>query len=177
MQSNATTVDQYLTSLPEDRRTAIAAVREVILKNLDPDYREGMGYGMIGYVVPHSLFPAGYHCDPTKPLAFAGLASQKNHMAIYLMSIYGDKAHAKWFQDAYKKSGKRLDAGKSCIRFKKLEDLALDVIGEAIKRVPAKKYIANYQSFLDSRDAKKKAKKPAKAKATAVAASRKAKKK
>src|SRR3954465_10855 len=110
MQSNAKTVDAFLKSLPDDRLTAIAAVRDVILKNLDSDYAETMLYGMIGYCVPHSVFPAGYHCDPTKPLMFAGLASQKNHMAVYLMCIYGDKDQAKWFQDAYKKAGKKLDA-------------------------------------------------------------------
>src|SRR5215213_5297496 len=158
MTSNAKTPDEYLASLPEDRRAAIAAVRDVILKNLDPDYSERVFYGMLGYVVPHSLFPAGYHCDPTKPLCYAGLASQKNYMSIYLMCIYGDAEQAKWFNDAWKKTGKKLDMGKSCIRFKKLDDVALDVIGEAIKRVPAKKYIAHYQSFLDSREIKHSAK-------------------
>jgi hypothetical protein len=165
MTSNAKTVDEYLASLPEDRRTAIAAVRDVILKNLDPDYAERVLYGMLGYVVPHSLFPAGYHCDPTKPLCYAGLASQKNYMSIYLMCIYGSTEQAKWFNDAWKKTGKKLDMGKSCIRFKKVEDLALDVIGEAIKRVPAKKYIAQYESILNSRGVKRTAK-PAKPKPT-----------
>ena len=154
MTSNAKTVEAYLASLPDDRREAITAVRETILKNLDSGYREGVQYGMIGYVVPHSLFPAGYHCDPSKPLCYAGLASQKNYMSVYLMCIYGSKDHAKWFHDAWKKTGKKLDAGKCCIRFKKVDDLALDVIGEAIRRVPAKKYIESYQNFLDSRKTK-----------------------
>ncbi|HZK81831.1 MAG TPA: DUF1801 domain-containing protein, partial [Humisphaera sp.] len=88
MKSNAATVEQYLAELPEDRRAAIGAVRDVILKNLDADYEEGMQYGMIGYYVPHRIFPAGYHCDPKQPLPFAALGSQKNHMAIYLMSVY-----------------------------------------------------------------------------------------
>jgi hypothetical protein len=155
MQSKATTVEQYLAGLPDDRRRAIAAVREEILKNLDQDYKEGMQYGMIGYYVPHSVYPAGYHCDPRQPLPFAGLASQKNHMALYLMCVYGQGDHAKWFQQAWKKTGKQLDMGKSCVRFKKLEDLALEVIGEAIRRVPAKKYIAVYES---ARQATQKAK-------------------
>jgi len=142
MQSRATTVEQYLLELPEDRRRAIAAVRKVILENLDQEYEEGMQYGMIGYYVPHSLYPAGYHCDPRQPLPFAGLASQKNHMAVYMMCLYGSSDHQKWFAEAWKKTGKKLDMGKSCIRFKKLEELALEVIGEAIRRVPAKKYIA-----------------------------------
>ena len=89
MQSKATTVDQYLASLPEDRRAALSAVRDVIRKNLDGDYEEGMQYGMIGYYVPHAVFPAGYHADPKQPLPFASLASQKNHMAVYLMCVYG----------------------------------------------------------------------------------------
>jgi hypothetical protein len=148
MQSKATTVKAYLASLPPDRRAAIQAVREVILKNLDKDYEEGMSYGMIGYYVPHSVYPPGYHCDPKQPLPFAGLASQKNHMAVYLMCTYGDSDHAKWFKDAWAKTGKKLDMGKSCVRFKKLDDLALDVIGQSIKKVPAKKYIAACEAGL-----------------------------
>ena len=141
MQSKATTVEQYLAGLPEDRRKAIEAVRKVILANLDSDYEEGIQYGMIGYYVPHRVFPAGYHCDPKQPLPFAHLASQKNYMSLYLMCIYGESDHSKWFQDAWAKTGKKLDMGKACIRFKKVDDLALEVIGEAIRRVPAKKYI------------------------------------
>ena len=90
MQSKATTVEQYLNELPPDRRDAIAAVRDVILRNLDSNYEEGMQYGMIGYFVPHHIYPAGYHCDPKQPLPYVCLASQKNHMAIHLMGIYGD---------------------------------------------------------------------------------------
>lgn len=168
MQSKATTVAQYLAELPADRRAAIEAVRKVVRKNLDQDYEEGMQYGMIGYYVPHRIFPAGYHCDPKQPLPFAGLASQKNHMALYLMCIYGDTEHARWFQQAWAKTGKKLDMGKSCIRFKKLEDVALDVIGEAIRRVPARKYIEIYEKMWmsASKPAKKSAaiKKPAKKK-------------
>ncbi len=146
MQNKATTVEQYLASLPEDRRAALSAVRDVILKNLDGDYEEGMQYGMIGYYVPHSVFPAGYHVDPKQPLPFASLASQKNHMAVYLMCVYGQPEQEQWFREAWAKTGKKLDMGKSCVRFKKLEDVALDVIGEAIRRMPAKKYIAHYTS-------------------------------
>ena len=148
MQSKASTVEEYLAGLPEDRRKAIEAVRRVILENLDTEYEEGIQYGMIGYYVPHRVFPAGYHCDPKQPLPFAALASQKNYMSVYLMCIYGDSDHSKWFQDAWAKTGKKLDMGKSCIRFKKVEDLALDVIAEAIRRVPAKKYIAHCEAVL-----------------------------
>jgi Domain of unknown function (DU1801) len=152
MQSKATTVSDYLASLPPDRRTAIEAVREVILANLDQDYEEGMQYGMIGYYVPHRVYPAGYHADPKQGLPFAGLASQKNYMSVYLMGLYcgcvegvDDTALLKWFREAWAKSGKKLDMGKSCIRFKKVDDLALDVLGEAIRRLPAKKYIEVYE--------------------------------
>jgi hypothetical protein len=144
MQSKAATVEQYLASLPADRRAAISAVREVVLKNLDRDYSEGVQYGMIGFCVPHSVFPAGYHCDPTQPLMFAALASQKNHMALYLMCVYGDENERKQFEADWKKTGKKLDMGKACLRFKKVEDLALEVIGRAIARVPAKKYVERY---------------------------------
>jgi hypothetical protein len=146
MQSPAKSVEQYLAELPADRRTAIAAVRKVIRKNLDKDYEEGMQYGMIGYYVPHRIYPAGYHCDPNQPLCFAGLASQKNYMSIYLMCVYGSQSEAKWFRAAWAKSGKKLDMGKSCIRFRKLDDLPLEVIGEAIRRMPAKKYIEFYEA-------------------------------
>ncbi len=148
MQSKAKTVKEYLAELSEDRRAAIKAVRQVILKNLDKGYEEGMTYGMIGYYVPHKLYPAGYHCDPKQPLPFAGLASQKNHMAVYLMCIYGSREQEEWFRKEWAKTGKKLDMGKSCIRFRKLEDLPLEVIGKAIARVPAKKYIANYESVI-----------------------------
>jgi hypothetical protein len=148
MQSKATTVEQYLAELPADRREALQAVRETILKHLPKGYEEGMQYGMIGYYVPHSVYPPGYHCDPKQPLPFAGLASQKNYMSIYLMCIYGDGEHAAWFQEAWAKTGKKLDMGKSCIRFKKLDDVPLKVIGQAIKRVPVKKYVEHYESVI-----------------------------
>ena len=148
MQSKATTVDQYLAELPADRREAISAIRQVILKNLPRGYAEGMGYGMIGYVVPHSVYPPGYHCDPKQPVPFASLASQKNHMALYLMCMYSDPDFEAWFREEWAKSGKKLDMGKSCIRFKSLDDVPLLLIGKAIKRVPAKKFIEYYESVI-----------------------------
>jgi len=156
MTSKARTVKEYLAGLPEDRRAAISAVRNVVLDNLPKGYEEGMQYGMIGYYVPHSIFPAGYHCDPKQPLPFAGLASQKNHMAIYLMCIYGDDGTRKWFEAEYKASGKRLDIGKCCVRFKKQEDLPLDVIGKAIARVPVAKYVAHYEKARQQMKSRKK---------------------
>lgn len=148
MQSKATTVTQYLASLPADRRKAIEAVRKVILKNLPKGYEEGIQYGMIGYFVPHSVYAPGYHCDPKQPLPFAGLASQKNHMAVYLMCVYMDAEQEAWFREAWTKAGKKLDMGKSCVRFKKIEDVPLEVIGQVIKRVPVKKFIENYEAVI-----------------------------
>jgi hypothetical protein len=148
MQSKATTVDRYLAELPAERRAAIAAVRAVILKNLPAGYEEGMQYGMIGYYVPHSIYSAGYHCDPRQPLGFACLASQKNYMSLYMMCVYDDGEDATRFREAWAKTGKKLDMGKSCIRFKKIEDLPLEVIGQEIKRMPVKKYIAWYEKAM-----------------------------
>jgi hypothetical protein len=144
MQSKAKSVKEYLAGLPEERRKTIEAVRKVIRKNLGRGYEEGMQYGMIGYYVPHKLYPPGYHCDPKQPLPFACLASQKNHMAVYLMTIYGEDET--WFRKEWAKTGKKLDMGKSCIRFKKLDDVPLDVIGKAIARVPVKEYIGYYEA-------------------------------
>src|SRR5258708_7911136 len=156
MISKAKTVREYLAELPLERRAAIQAVREVILANLGEGYEEGMQYGMIGYFVPHSLYPPGYHCDPKLPLQLVGLASQKKHMAIYMMCLYGGGDYAKWFAAEWAKSGKKLDMGKSCIRFKKLDDLPLEVIGKAIARVPVKKFIASYEAALGKNGERKK---------------------
>lgn len=150
MQSKATTIQQYLAELPAERREAIATLRQVILKNLDQDYEEGMQYGMIGYFVPHRVFPPGYHCDSKQPLPFVCLASQKNYMSLYMMSCYGNPGELKRFQEAWAKAGKKLDMGKSCIRFKRLEDIPLDVIGDSIRRVPVKKYLAWYEQVMTS---------------------------
>jgi hypothetical protein len=158
MQSTKTTVAEYLASLPDDRRNAIEKLRKVILKNLGKGYEEGMQYGAIGYYVPHSVFPAGYHCDPKQPLPFAALASQKNYMSFYMMGVYcgcsergtGETADARWFRDAWTRTGKKLDMGKACVRFKKIEDVALDVVGEAIRRIPAETFIARYLEGLAS---------------------------
>jgi len=176
MPSKATTVAEYLASLPEDRRRALSAVRDVILENLDEGYEEGIQYGMISYYVPHKVFPAGYHCDPKQPLPYASLASQKSHMAVYLMCNYGEPRNEKWFREAWAKTGKKLDMGKSCVRFKKLEDVALEVIGEAIRRSPAKEYIAHYESVIRPPEKKKPAaakKKPSAAKKKPSAAKKK----
>jgi hypothetical protein len=107
-----------------------------------------MGYGMIGYHVPHSLYPAGYHCNPAQPLPFVSLASQKNHMALYLMCLYSDPQHEAWFREAWAASGKKLDMGKSCIRFKNLDAVPLEVIGQAVRRVPVRRFIEHYEAAI-----------------------------
>ncbi len=157
MQSKAATVADYLAKLPADRRAEIEKVRAVVRAHLDHSgFEEGMQYGMIGWYVPHRIFPDGYHCDPKQPLPYAGLASQKNYGALYLMGLYGgeQKGHPahelhQWFVAAWTKSGKKLDMGKVCIRFKRADDLALDVIGEAFCRLTAKRYIAAYTAARD----------------------------
>ena len=151
MQSTARTVAQYIQELPADRRSAISAVRDVILAYLPAGYEEVMQYGMIGYVVPHRLYPAGYHCKPSDPFPYAALGSQKNHMAIYLCNVYGNKETESWFRKAYQATGKKLDMGKSCVRFKKIEQLPLDVIGQVIARTPVHKYIAGVEAALKAK--------------------------
>jgi len=170
MQSKAASVKDYLAAQPDDRRAALSVVRDVILKHLDKSYEEGMQYGMIGYYVPHRIYPAGYHCDPRQPLPFIGLASQKNYMSLYMMGLYigrdgsdGENQHTRWFKAAWQKAGKKLDMGKACLRFKKLDELALDLIGQAIQRMPAKEYIGRYEDVLATMK-KPAAKKPAAAK-------------
>ena len=163
MQSRASSVKQYLAELPADRRRAIETVRRVFLENVDENIEEGMAYGMIGYSIPHRVYPAGYHCDPSKPLPYAGIASQKGHMSLYLSCLYGNEEQARWFENAWRGAGKKLDMGKSCVRFKSVDDLALDVLAEAIRRTPSSKYIAFYESVV-KRPAKVAAKPPAKSK-------------
>ena len=155
MTSNAKTVREYLAALPAERRAAMNAVRDVILANLPKGYEECIQWGMINYVVPHSLYPSGYHCDPKRALPYALLASQKNHMALHLMFAYGDSATNEWFRKAYAAAGKKLDMGKACVRFKKLDDLALGVIGEAIARVPVDRYIARITKMLERQAGKR----------------------
>ncbi|MHB8638028.1 MAG: DUF1801 domain-containing protein [Fimbriimonadaceae bacterium] len=156
MKSDAATVDEYLASLADDRREAISQVRSVILKNLPAGYEERMCYGMISYVIPHSIYPAGYHCDPKQPVTLASLASQKNYMALYLMCVYGNQKKEEWFREEYAKTGKRLDMGKSCVRFKKIEDLALDVIGGVFAQTPVEQYLACYVAAVASIASRKK---------------------
>lgn len=171
----AATVEAYLAALPEARRVALSAVRAAIRRALPKGYAEGIQYGMIGWFVPHSIYPAGYHCDPKQPLPFASLASQKSHLAIYLFCTYLDDAQSKWFREAWLATGKRLDMGKSCVRFKRIEDVPLDVVAEAIRRVPVKAFIDFYERSVPAAKASsEKAAKTAGAKAASPRAKGKA---
>ncbi len=146
MQSEAKTVNEYLNSLPGDRKTAMTMLRDVILKNLPPGFSEEMGYGMMGYAVPHATYPAGYHCNPKQPLPFAGIASQKNFIALYHMGIYADKKLHDWFVSEYPKYSKtKLDMGKSCIRFKKPDQIPFSLIGELMSKMNVKDWITLYE--------------------------------
>lgn len=156
MQSKAATVDTYLAEIPEDRQKAIAKLRSVIKKNLPKGFKEGMGYGMMGWSVPHSIYPAGYHCNPKDPLPFMGLASQKNSINLYHMGIYADPKLLKWFQDAHAKaSPKKLDMGKSCIRYKKPEDIPFELIGELASKITPQQWIEMYESAFRKGSTKK----------------------
>lgn len=149
MQSKATTVDAYIAELPEERQKAIEQLRKVIKKNLPKGFQECMNYGMIGYVVPHSKYPAGYHCDPKLPLPFLNIASQKNNITVYHMGMYGDPKLEKWFVDAYTKlTGKKADKGKSCLRYKKEEDIPYKLIGELVAKISPDQWIEHYERVI-----------------------------
>jgi hypothetical protein len=139
--STASTPEAYLASLPEERRAAISAVRDVINANLPPGYREGMQYGMIAWYVPLERFADTYN---RQPLGLAALASQKQYMSLYLNSVYGDPATDAWFRDRYAGSGRKLDMDKGCVRFRRLEDLPLDLVGETIARAELDTFLARY---------------------------------
>ncbi|MDQ6623783.1 MAG: DUF1801 domain-containing protein [Verrucomicrobiota bacterium] len=142
----ASTVAEYLAALPTDRRAALNAVRKVINDNLPDGYEEGIQFGMIGWYVPLSTYPAGYGENPKVPLPVVALASQKSGMVLHFLYFYGHPTLSTWFANEYKASGKKLDMGKGCVRFKKLEDLALDVVGRTVARVPVKEHMANYRA-------------------------------
>ena len=147
MQSKATSPKQYLEALPEDRKEPVSKLRQQILDNLPKGIEETMNYGMLGYVVPHSVYPDGYHCDPKSPLPFMSLASQKNFVAVYSMVLYSRKDLMDWFTSEYTKRCKyKLDMGKSCIRFKKMEDIPFDLIGELTAKVSTEEWIDIYES-------------------------------
>ena len=147
MTSEAKNPEEYINSLPEDRKVYMEKLRNVIVKNLPKSFQEGMNYGMMGYYVPHSIYPKGYHCKPTDPLPFIGFASQKNSINFYHMGIYANAALYDWFVAEYPKySTRKLDMGKSCIRFKKFEEIPFDLIGELVTKISVDEWIATYES-------------------------------
>jgi uncharacterized protein YdhG (YjbR/CyaY superfamily) len=151
--SDATTPDEYIAALPDDRREAVAEVRRVIRDNLPNGYTEGMAYGMIGWYVPLETFGDTYN---GQPLGLASLASQKNHIALYLNNVYGNPELDAWFRDRWAQSGKKLDMGKSCVRFRRLDDIPLDVIAEAIARSDLASFLAQYEGTRGSSRATRK---------------------
>ncbi len=149
MQSDAKSPEQYIAELPEDRRRVIENLRKVSVDNLPDGFKEVMGYGMMGYVVPHEIYPNGYHCNPKDPLPFFGFASQKNSVNIYHMMVYADKKLHDWFVSEFPKHSKaRLDMGKSCVRFKKFDDIPYDLIGELLTKVTVDDWITTYEKAL-----------------------------
>ena len=149
MQSIATTAEQYLAELPEDRKEAMIKLRNAIKDNLPEGFKEGMGYGMLCYSVPHSIYPNGYHCNPKLPLPFISLASQKNFIAVYHMGIYSDKNLLDWFVAEFPKHAKtKLDMGKSCLRFKKMDDIPFEFIAELAKKMTVEDWISTYEKAL-----------------------------
>jgi uncharacterized protein YdhG (YjbR/CyaY superfamily) len=147
MKTEASSPEEYLNQVADDRKPVLTKLRETILSNLPAGFEETMSYGMIGYVVPHSVYPAGYHCDPKLPLPFVSFASQKNFVALYHMGIYADKNLLEWFTAEYPKHSKtRLDMGKSCIRFKKPESVPLDLIAELMRKITPEQWIVLYET-------------------------------
>lgn len=149
MQSNASTPDEYIAQLPEERISAIKKLRKTIKDNLPDGFEETMSYGMIGYVVPHSIYPDGYHCAPDTPLPFMSIASQKNFIALYHMGIYSDEELLNWFTKEYPNYVKtKLDMGKSCIRFKKIETIPYQLIGELVQKMSVQEWVDKYESAI-----------------------------
>lgn len=147
MQSTATTVNEYLNELPEDRKDGFLKLRDSILKTLPKGFVEEMSYGMLGYIVPHSIYPDGYHCNPKLPLPFMAIASQKNFIALYHMGIYVNPKLMEWFTSEYPKhSSLKLDMGKSCLRFKKIDQIPFDLISELVRKMTVEDWIKCYES-------------------------------
>ena len=146
MKSVSTSPNEYISQLPEERFEPMERLRSVILKNLAKGYKEEMSYGMIGYVIPHEIYPDGYHCNPKLPLPFINIASQKNYIALYHMGVYAQPSLLNWFVNEYPKHSKsKLDMGKSCIRFKKMDDIPFDLIAELMTKLSPTEWIALYE--------------------------------
>lgn len=149
MQSQASTPEQYLNELSEPVQSAMRRLRDTIKAHIPEGFEEGMGYGMMGYAVPHKLYPAGYHCNPKQALPFAGIAAQKNFIAVYHMGIYASEPLLNWFREEHAKaSAKKLDMGKSCIRYKKPEDIPYELIGQLFEKMNVQQWVELYESNL-----------------------------
>lgn len=149
MTSTAANPEDYINEVPEDRKLAILKLRAIILKKLPKGFKEEMSYGMIGYVVPHEIYPNGYHCDSKLPLPFISFASQKNSINFYHMGIYANNELYHWFVNEYSRfSNKKLDMGKSCMRFKKVEDIPYNLIGELVSKIQVEDWIKTYEKQL-----------------------------
>jgi hypothetical protein len=149
MKTPGTTVEEILANIPEDRKEAFTKLHQTIVANLPKGFEPGISYGGLGYVIPHSLYPAGYHCKPSEPLPFAGLASQKNSINFYHMGIYSDPALMDWFLAEYPKHcSQKLDMGKSCIRFKKPEHIPYELMAQLMQKMTAEQWITLYESML-----------------------------
>jgi uncharacterized protein YdhG (YjbR/CyaY superfamily) len=146
MKSEAKTVEEYLNSLPEERKEAVSKLREVVKKNLPKGFSEVISYGMIGYVVPHSLYPKGYHCNPSQPVPFINIGSQKNYVSFHHMGIYANKELLSWFTEEYAKQSEfKLDMGKGCVRFKKMDQIPFKLIGVLSKKISPAAWLSFYE--------------------------------
>ena len=146
MTIKASTPEEYIQNLPEDRISPVRKIRQIILKNLPKGFEEGIGYGMLSYHVPKTIYPAGYHCDTKLPLPFMNVASQKNFVALYHMGMYANPKLLEWFVTEYPKhSSKKLDMGKSCVRFKKMEDIPFELIGELVTKMSVQDWVDLYE--------------------------------
>ncbi|MBX3115031.1 MAG: DUF1801 domain-containing protein [Fimbriimonadaceae bacterium] len=141
----AASFDEYLVQIPPERQAAFVRLREVINNNIDPRFEEGMQYNFPSWFVPHSIYPQGYHCDHKQPLPFISIGNQKNFIAFYGCFLYNDDGQRDWFIDQYKKTGLKLDMGKSCVRFKKHDAIPFELIGESVARVSLEEFIATYE--------------------------------
>ncbi len=177
MPTKPTTVAEYLASLPADRSKAIRTIRAGIRKNLPKGYEEGLQYGMLGFFVPHLRYPHGYHCDPGQPVPFLSVASQKNHIGLYLFCVYMDTDLQEWFVKSWKATGKKLDMGKACVRVKHVDDIPMEVLGELVRRCPVDAFIEQYESKLPASIKAKRGVAPAKAAGSKKKAAKKATKK
>lgn len=148
MKNEGNTPAEIVANCPEDRKNVMGKMRQTILESLPKGFEEGVGYGMILYFVPHTIYPAGYHCDPKQPLPFVSLASQKNFIALYHMGLYADPALLSWFTEKYKATvSSKLDMGKSCIRFKKMTDIPFELIGELMTKISVESWIETYEKL------------------------------